>query len=180
VQSPFYRAYMYADDSQGLIIVLWYADRKRRKVQGLSFLIDFNPPWKGAVKDVMVFPRNSPKRVMQEYVDVWTQQDMPPSAIGAAEVKREILKSLEANRCEGIRLPRDLIRARRLFLEYVLSLPDTPETPPFTAKDFDALRRSGKSPASLSHFEQTVGRRVRLEDGKELFIMGSPFDEDEW
>ena len=76
--------------------------------------------------------------------------------------------------------PRDLIRAPDLFLEYVLSLPDMPETPPFTTEDFDQLARTGKSPESISHVEQTVGRRVRLEDGTEVIVMGDPFDEDEW
>jgi hypothetical protein len=179
-QSSFYRAYMYTDDSQGIVIVLWYADRRRRKVQGIGLLIDFNPPWEGAVKDIMVFPSSSPGRVKREYVDTWTQRGMPLSAIGAAEVKREILRCLEANRREGIRLPRDLIRARDLFLKHVLSLPDGPGTPSFTAKDFDALKRTGKTPESLSHFEQTAGRRVRMEDGTEVVVLGNPFDEDEW
>lgn len=179
-QSSFYRAYMYADDSQGVIIVLWYADRRRRKVQGIGLLIDFNPPWEGAVKDNMILPPSSPDRAKREYVDTWAQRGTPLSAIGAVEVKREILRCLEANRREGIRLPRDLIRARDLFLKHVLSLPDGPDTPSFTAKDFDALKRTGKTPESLSRFEQTVGRRVRMEDGAEVLVMGSPFDEDEW
>ncbi len=113
-------------------------------------------------------------------MDVWSQRGMPIELVGAAEVKKEILECLEANRREGIRLPRDLIRARKLFLEGVLSLPDTPDTPPFSAADFDRLRREGRSPESISHFEQTVGRRVRMEDGKEILVMGAPLDEDEW
>jgi len=179
-QTSFYQAHMYADDSQGIIIIFWYTDNRRRRVQGMNFLIDRNPPWEGAVKDIAVFPRRPPERAIQEYVDFWTQGGMPPTPLGAAEAKREILKSLEANRREEIRLPRALIRARDLFLEYVLSLPDTPETPPFTAEDFDQLARMGESPESISHLEQTVGRRVRLEDGTEVIVTGDPFDEDEW
>jgi len=157
-QAPtsFYQAYMYADDSQGFIIVFWYTDSRRRRVQGMNFLIDFNPPWEGAVKDIVVFPRHPPQRAIQEYVDFWAQRGMPPTSLDAAEAKEEVLKSLEVNRREEIRLPRDLIRARDLFLEYVLSLPDTPETPPFTAEDFDQLARTGESPESIIHLEQTV------------------------
>jgi hypothetical protein len=66
-----------------------------------------------------------------------------------------------------------------LFLECVLSLADTPETPSFTAQDFDKLCRTGESPEAISHFEQTVGRRVRTEDGQEIVILGDPF-EDDW
>ncbi len=179
-QTSFYQAHTYADNSQSFIIVFWYTDGRRRRVQGMNFLVDFNPPWEGAVKDIAVFPRCPPERAIQEYLDFWAQSGMPPTPLGAAEAKREILKSLEANRREEIRLPRDLIRARDLFLEHVLSLPDTPETPPFTAEDFDQLARTGESPESIRHFEQTVGRRIRLEDGKEVIVMGDPFDEDEW
>jgi hypothetical protein len=175
----FYQAYMYADESQGVIIVLWYTDSRRRKVRGMNFLVDFNPPWEGAVKDIAVFPQGSPDRVTREYVDFWTRRGLLLKRLSASEVKREILECLEVNRHEGIRLPRDLIRARDLFLEHVLSLPDLPDTPPFTAEDFDTLASAGETPESLSHFEQTVGRRVRMEDGQEVFIMGKPFDEDE-
>lgn len=179
-QAPFYQAYMYVDDFQGFIIVFWYADSRRRRVRSMSFLIDLHPPWEGAIKDIAVFPQRPLERAIQEYVDFWKQGGMSPTPLGAAEAKREILKSLEANRREEIRLPRDLIRARDLFLEYVLSLPDTPETPPFTAEDFDQLARTGESPESITHLEQTVGRRVRLEDGTEVIVTGDPFDEDEW
>jgi len=180
VQSSFYRAWMYTDSSQGVIIVLWYADHWRRKVQGLSLLIDFNPPWEGAVKDNMILPRRSPNRAIEEFVNVWTRRGMRPESLEAAEVKREILKSLDTNRQEGIRLPRDLVRIRGPFVKHVLSLPDLPDTPSFTEKDFAELSRTGKSVESLRHFEQTVGRRVRLDDGKELIVMGDPFGEDEW
>ena len=72
----------------------------------------------------------------------------------------------------------DLIRQRNLFLESVLRLPNTSDTPPFTPDDFDEL--SSEYRESISHFEQTVGRRVRLNDGQELLVMGNPFDEDDW
>lgn len=178
-RTHFYRAYTYADDSQGLIEVFWYTDHRRRNVQGMNFLIDFNPPWEGAVKDIMIFPSRSPEEAVQEFVDTWRQRDMRLAPISEADAKKEILKGLEVNRREGIRLPRDLIGARNLFLEYVLTLPDAPETPLFTAEDFDELSRTGKSVEVLREFEQRVGRRVRLKDGKELLVMGS-LDEEDW
>ncbi len=177
-QPSFYQAFSYYDDSQGIIILLWYADHQRRKIRGLTYLIDFNPPWEGAVKDIMNLPPRAQKRAGQDYVSIWRQRDMPLESLAAAEVKKEILQCLVANQEQGIRLPRDLIQARLLFFDHVLSLPDRPDTPSFTAKDFDALRRSGKTPESIMQYEQTVGRRVRIEDGKELLIMGAPFDDD--
>ncbi|MCP4542449.1 MAG: hypothetical protein GY832_35445 [Chloroflexi bacterium] len=180
VQSSFYRAYIYTDDSQGVIVVLWYANHRRRKVQGMCLLIDFNPPWEGAAKDNMILPRRSPERAVEEFVGMWTQRGMYLDPLEAAEVKREILKSLDANRQEGIRLPRDLVRIRGPFVKHVLSLPDMPGTPSFTDDDFAELSRTGKSVESLRRFEQTVGRRVRLSDGEEAIVVGSPFDDDEW
>jgi hypothetical protein len=55
-----------------------------------------------------------------------------------------------------------------------------PDTPSFTDEDFAELSRTGKSVESIRRFEQTVGRRVRLGDGEEAIVVGSPFDEDEW
>lgn len=178
--STFYKAYMYADDSQGIIILLWYSDRRRSKVQGMSLLVDYNPPWEGSIKDIFLHPQRTPERARQEFVDFWTKR-FPLNELSPAEVKREILSCLECNRREGIRLPRDLVRAKDHFLRHVLTLPDTPETPSFTAEDFDVLSRSGQSAESIMEFERTVGRRVRLEDGKEVLIIGDLDDwEDDW
>ena len=180
-QSYFYRADAYSDDSQGTIVILWYTDHRRRNVRGMNFLVDYNPPWEGATKDIMHFPTRAPEEAVREYVDFWKQRPGRELVrISDAEVKEKILKSLEVNRREGIRLPQDLIRARYHFLRHVLTLPDTPETPPFTAKDFDELSRRGKSAEGIMLYERTVGRRVRMEDGKELLVMGDPLGEDDW
>jgi hypothetical protein len=179
-ETPFYGAYRYADDSQGLINILWYTDGRRRHIQGLGFLIDYNPPWEGAIKDVLVAEPGSPERALRRYVHFWTDRGMPLQPVSDAAAKREVFECLAVNRREGIRLPHDLIVHRRLFVEHILSLSDTPETPPFTAEDFDALSRTGETVESLRRFEQQVGRRVRLEDGKEIIVMGDPFDEDDW
>jgi len=175
----FYKAFTYADGSQGLILILWYAGRDQRQVEGMSFLIDFNPPWEGAVKDIMVLPPRPPKQAEQTYVGAWKRMDMPLKPLDAARAKQKVLQALDANRREGIRLPRDLIRARKAFLAHVLSLPDLANSaPPFTAQDLNRLARTGQTPESIVHFEQTVGRRVRLEDGQELLVIGDPFDDD--
>lgn len=178
-QTLFYQAYTHADDSQGLIIVFWYTDMSRRKVRGMSFLLDFNPPWEGAIKDIMVYPTRSPEKAIKEHVEFWRRRGMALTSVDEGEVKKKILERLRVNRSEGIRLPRDLIRARNLFLDYVLTLSDRPDTPPFTVEDFNELSRKGESPEKLTHFEQEVGRRIRLEDGSEALIMGDPFDDEE-
>ncbi len=169
-QSLFYEAYTYSDFSQGLIIVLWHMDYRKRRIQGFNFLLDYNPPWEGAIKDSLLFPPASERKVQQEYVDSWAAQGAELKPLSAAEAKEEVLNHLLVNRQEGIRLPRDLIRARRYFVQHILSLPDSPDHPVFTVDDFDKLSRTGKTPESIMYFEQTVGRRVRMDDGKEVII----------
>jgi len=178
--APFYQAHMYADDSQGVVSMFWYTDSRRRQVQGMSFLIDYHPPWEGAIKDVTVYPVHAPAWVTRTYLAFWADRLTPLRPLEAAEAKRRVLHGLEVNRREGIRLPSDLIAGRDLFLEHVPDLPDTADTPAFTARDFEVLSHLARSPEELRVYEQTVGRRVRLPDGKELLVMGPPLDEDEW
>lgn len=64
---------------------------------------------------------------------------------------------------------------RDLFAMHLLALPDAPDTPAFTLDDFDQLAQVGQSAEAITHMEQTVGRRVRLEDGQEILVMGDPF-----
>lgn len=176
--SPFYRAYAYDDGSQGIVDVFWYTDRRRLRVRGMGFLIDHNPPWEGATKDIIAYPSRSPEDAIAEFVETSIERGVFLQEVGAAEAKDTILRSLEANRREGIRLPRDLIAARSLFLEHVLALPNRPGTPSFTAQDFDELARVGRPAEELRWVEQHVGRRVRLKDGQEVVILGGPLDED--
>ncbi|MCX7680931.1 MAG: hypothetical protein N2508_03010 [Anaerolineae bacterium] len=178
--SAFYTAYMYADKSQGIILLFWYSDRKHTKVQGMGFLVDYNPPWEGSIKDIVVYPQRTPEQARREFVNFWAEQ-YPLNTLSPAEAKLEILSCLECNRREGIRLPRDLVRAKDLFFKHILTLPDTPDTPGFTPEDFALLSRSGQSAEAIMEFEQTVGRRVRLDDGKEILVMSPPDDwADEW
>jgi len=179
-EASFYGAYSYYDESQGMVVIYWYTDHRRYDVGGMSFLLDFNPPWEGAVKDIIVLPRRPPERAVQEYVGMSRQHGMLLEPISAAEAKKEVLEGLLVNRREKIRLPSDLISARKLFLKHVLSLPDMPETPRFTAQDFEALQRTGKAPEAIRHYEQTVGHRVRMEDGEEVLVMDHLPEDDEW
>ncbi len=178
----FYKAYTHTDQfgSQGFILVMWYTNQHRRRATGLLFLIDHNPPWEGALKDSMLFPRRKPQKLEDLALGEWRARGVDPLEVGPADVKQEILTALQHNREEGIRLPRDLIPYREAFIEQILSLPDTPETPEFTPEDFDELSKTGKTPESINLFERTVGRRARMDDGTEVFYLGDPFDEEPW
>jgi hypothetical protein len=176
----FFRADFTGDESQAALLLLWYTNRQQQRVQGFNFLIDYNPPWEGSVKDIIAYPQRSPQAAVAEFVDTWrARMHQPVEQIDAVEAKQTILDALVCNRAAEIRLPQDLITSRDLFLRYVLTLPDGPDTPAFTDEDFDALSRNGERPETIMHFEQTVGRRVRMADGQEVLIMGGGLDPDE-
>ncbi|MEP7357727.1 MAG: hypothetical protein ABI847_10840, partial [Anaerolineales bacterium] len=178
----FHSAYAMDDGSQAAVLVFWYANPHGNRVRAIQFLIDHNPPWEGAIKDAFMLPSKAPEALIRRFVTVWGARGLAMAPIEAPEVKRKLLLALDANRSAGVRLPKDLTALRESFIEQVLSLPDLPDTPAFTPEDFDTLSRSGNSAEDIAHFEQTVGRRLRLEDGKELFVDASlaNMDGDDW
>lgn len=179
VDPAFCSAYFGADElgSQGFLIILWYANRQRNRVRGLNFLLDFNPPWDGAVKDVMTLPQRSPRDAVTQFVDIWRNREVRTDIeeLDAVAAKQRMIEALTCNRTQQIRLPRDLVAIRDLFAIHLLALPDAPDTPAFTLDDFDQLAQVGQSAEAITHMEQTVGRRVRLKDGQEILVMGDPF-----
>lgn len=176
-ENLFYQAYDLDDKSQALVVVLWYTDVKKRRVYGMGFLIDYNPPWDGAIKDVMLYPKLDPRDAKRKYIDIWAEDGQALTPIRGATAKTKILQCLECNRRSKIRLPRDLIANRDAFARFVLALPDASDTPKFTAADWDALTRQPQTVEEIRRVEQTIGRRVRMEDGKELWILGNLDDE---
>jgi hypothetical protein len=154
----------FGEPAQAFVSVFWYTDQRRKRAYGLTFLLDYNPPWDGSVKDVIVVPRRPPRRLLREFQETWEQGGMEPETISPERAKTVILEALECNREAEIRLPRDIIRARDRFDHQVLALPDGPDTPAFTMEDFDFLAHHGERPEDLRHVEQTVGRRVRIGD----------------
>lgn len=183
LQNPptlFLEAYYYDDQallgekSQAYVVVFWHINLRKRRAQGMGFLLDYNPPWDGSVKDILLTPRRSPRMLRKEVLGMWEDGEMEPESVGAERAKSVILTALNCNQAAEIRLPADLIDAREVFERRVLSLPDGPDTPSFTMDDFDGLARHGKPPEEIMLFERTVGRRVRTEDGTEILLMGHP------
>jgi hypothetical protein len=181
VDPAFHSAYFGADElgSQAFLVILWSANRQQSRVRGLSFLIDFNPPWDGAVKDVMTLPQRAPREMVEQFVDRWRHQEvsMNIDQLDAMAAKQRLAEALNCNRTQKIRLPRDLVTIRDLVAKHVLALPDAPNAPSVTLEDFDELARSGQAAESIMHTEQTLGRRVRMDDGQEVIVMGNPFDD---
>lgn len=181
-ESTFHSAYELDDGSQAAAIVLWYSNAQRNRARGLQFLIDYNPPWEGAIKDAMLFPNKPPAQLIKRYVEMWAERGQAMTPIDAAALKRKLVLALKQNEAAKVRLPEDLVLLREQFFAHVLALPDAPDTPAFTLDDFHTLSETGQSAEAIAHFEQTVARRIRMEDGKELYIDASIANQefDDW
>lgn len=180
-QNTFYRAFCTDDRSQASVTIYSYADRQRSRAQGLNFLIDYNPPWNGAVKDIAVMPKEPAEEAVRKFLEYWSSgMAGAMQEIDASEAKDRIIEAMEANRTNNIRLHRDFIPVREHVLRHILTLPGAEETPPFTSEDFDYILRNGQPSEQIQRFEQTVGRRVRLPDGKEAAIANLSGEEEEW
>jgi len=183
--SLFLNAYYYDDEavlgdkSQAYVVVTWYTDSRKRRAQGLGFLLDYNPPWDGSVKDVNITPKWAPDRLQREFIAHWNQRDMELKSISPERAKTVILTALACNREFEVRLSRDTAKEKDTFEKHILSLPNGPDTPAFTMKDFDFLALQGKPAEEIMEFEQTVGRRIRLEDGEEIVLIGAPWDDED-
>jgi hypothetical protein len=181
----FYRAFWGGDemDSQGFFMLFWYVNRQQTRVRGINVLIDFNPPWEGAAKDIVVFPQREARDAIREFVGMWESGPLGVNVeeLDAVEAKKRFLKTLMINRENEIRLHKDFIEAHELLVQHLFTLPDDDETPLLTIEDFDELCQVGKATESIRHFEQRVGRLVRMEDGTEVLVGAETFlDEDDF
>jgi hypothetical protein len=175
---PFFDAYQAGNPMQATLMIFWYTSRRKHRVQGLNVLLDFEPPWDGAVKDAVCYPQRTPEAALEEFVDFWSERGMTPARLTAVEAKRQALEALAHNRQSHIRLHPDLVAAREQFIHYVLTLPDGPNTPHVTAADFDFLAHNGEHPEALKRQERMFGYRARMPDGQEVHILRGPGDDD--
>jgi len=175
----FYQAYDFDNEFQATTFVLWYVNAKKNRLHGMSVLIDRHPPWDGALKDIMVVPKLDLREMLRRYVDIWADRGEAMTPIKGSAAKTKTLKALGCSRASKIRLPRDLIANRNAFAQFILALPDAPDTPTFTDADWDSLKANGESPESISFNEQRYGYRTRTKDGKEILVLRDPdWDDD--
>jgi hypothetical protein len=174
----FYKAFYLGNESQASLTIFWYTNHKRNRVQGLLFLIDYNPPWEGALKEGFLTAQRSPQDAVYDYIDQQREPGFPqPVEISMEEAKDRFITAMECNHTEEIRLHRDIASHRDSFIRYILPLPGQPDTPEYTAEDFDYLCAHGTPAEEYQAFEQRVGRRVRMEDGSELFYTADAVSE---
>lgn len=157
--------------SQAAVAFFWYADERRRTVHAGSFLIDFEPPWNGALKDVMYRSFRSLDAAQDSYYAIWRRQGMEPTQINQAQLSERLWQAIRCSQAEQIRLPADYTRDAKQLTPFLLSLPATPIAPPLSAEELEHLRTHGRTPEALTLEEQRMGYQMRMSNGEVIRIL---------
>ncbi|MBK6433037.1 hypothetical protein, partial [Candidatus Amarolinea dominans] len=156
----------------------WYRDMQRTQVQGMSFLLDYNPPWDGALKDITHFRVKLRSWLCRNTWSSGERDGMPMTRIGPVEAKRLVLQALTCNQGSNIRLPLDLIATRASFIRYVLP-PRRPRNAPFSESDFDTRSpRQGSARRSRTSSGPSLAVCVQKMAGR--CVMGVGMEDDCW
>ena len=174
--NPFFDAYLAGNEMQATLTIFWYDDRRRNRVHSLGLLLDYEPPWNGAVKDALHYPKRTPDDAIAQFIRLWREQSDFINRLTAEEAKRKAVEAMEHNRTSNIRLPPDLLLERSVVLRELLTLPDGPHTPPVTAEDFEYLASQGENPEAIRRRERMFGYRTRTADGREIIVLPGPDD----
>lgn len=172
----FLAAYEIGEVSQASPTLFWHEDARRRRVRSAAFLIDFEPPWEGACKDISYQSARDLERAVGEYSDAWRIHGIEPRRLDAATAAGRVWAALRQNQAQQIRLPADLIAALPQILPFLLALPTSPDAPPLSAAEVEALATSGRSPESLRREEQLYGYQTRMPDGSVIRMIRPPDD----
>lgn len=173
----FLDAYELGEPSQDSPTLFWYEDARRRKVCSAAFLVDFEPPWDGAVKDLAFRRHRDPVEATDRFLGLWRSRGVEPRPMDAETASQRVWAALRQNQARGIRLPADFVAAMPQILPFLLALPASPEAPPLSADEVEAMAREGRSPESIRQEEQLLGYQTRMPDGKVIRIMRPPDDE---
>ncbi|PDW04004.1 hypothetical protein [Candidatus Viridilinea mediisalina] len=170
----FIAAYTVGNESQSSLALFWYKDERRRQVQSLMFLIDHEPPWEGALKDIAYKPFRNADIAMEEYFKVWEDAPDPPEELDRVDAMQQFWASLRQNQAQGIRLPVDFIAVLPQTLVALYTLSDHPEVSPLSQEELLALAQEGQSPERIRKEEQLHGYQMRRPDGSVMRIMRPP------
>ncbi|MBX0328570.1 hypothetical protein K2Z83_12870 [Oscillochloris sp. ZM17-4] len=116
-------AYEVRDPSQASVALFWYEDARRRRVRATAFLIDFEPPWEGALKDVAHQSFRSIDHAHSDFFSVWQEDGLQQRPIDKADATQHVWAAIRQSQAQGIRLPADFIP---LMSEVMPVLPGVP------------------------------------------------------
>lgn len=171
-------AYEISDEAQASVTLFYYADGRRRRVRITSFLIDFQPPWEGALKDLAYHSFPDVERARDEYFAIWRANQQEQRPIAVTNATRRIWTALRQSQTERIRLPADFVAVMGEVVPFLLALPVDSEAPALTPDEIKALALSGRSPEDLTRDERLFGYQKRLPDGSILRVFRAP--DDDW
>lgn len=166
-----------ADDSQTSVTLFWYEDMRRRRVHSASFLIDYEPPWEGALKDLAYDNFRDADSATRRFMSVWTKGYAMPRQIDVSSFARLVWTALRQSQAQDIKLPADFIAAAPVVLPMLRALPTHPEAPALDEDELKVLMTSGRSPEAIWQQEQLFGYQKRMPDGTIIHIL-RPRDED--
>jgi hypothetical protein len=173
----FLAAYELGEVSQDSPTLFWHEDARRRRIRSAAFLIDFEPPWEGALKDVAYATHRDLDQATEEFFGLWRMQGLHPHRLDAATAGQRVWAALRQNQAQGIRLPADLIAVLPQILPFLLALPGGPDAAPLSAAEVEALATNGRTPESIRHEERLFGFQTRMPDGSIARVQPPPDDE---
>lgn len=173
----FIAAYELGEPSQDTPTLFWYEDARRRRVRSASFLVDFEPPWEGALKDLAYATYRNPGEATDAFFGLWRRQGIKPRALDAPTAAQRVWTALRQSQAQGLRLPADFIAVAREVLPFLLALPVGPDVVPLSLAELEAMASSGRTPESIRIEERRLGFQTRMPDGSILRVMGPPDDE---
>lgn len=168
-------AYEVMDESQGSVTLFWHEDRRRRKVATVSFLLDFEPPWEGALKDLSYRTFSDLTQSREKFLAIWRAGGNEPRRIAIADAAEYIWAALGQSQTQGIRLPADFIAVMDKLAPFLLALPSG-KAPALSSAELEALATNGRSPEAIRRDEQLLGYQKRMPDGRIMRIVRPPDD----
>jgi len=172
----FLAAFELGGTSQDSPTIFWYEDERHRRVCRASFLVDFEPPWEGALKDIAFTYHRNLNEAIENYRMVWQFSGFEPRPINAATAAQRVWKAFRQNQAQGIRLPADFIMVQSKVMPFVTALQVNDETVPLEAAEIDAMVNTGRSPESIRREEDLLGYQTRMPDGRVIRIIRPPED----
>jgi hypothetical protein len=164
-------SYEVANPMQASTVIFWYADGRRRLVRSVTFLIDYQPPWEGSLKDVAYHEARDFEKALNSYQRLWREHGLEAERIGLPAAAQQIWAALHQSWSQQIRLPIDFSARFGDVVPLLLALPTPPDTPTLTVEELGDLALNGRSPEDLWDEEKALGYQTRMDDGSIIRIM---------
>lgn len=151
----FHGAFSLDNGSQGVLMLMYYTNKRKKRVRGLGFLFDHHAPWFGACKDIISQPAGAPEHYIEEVKRMWEKQ-MPVGLVDCEkeEAQELLFKLLSANKNNNLRLPREFNNYWRTFATRIWPILTEAGFSELTLEDLEKMLTEGRSVEQLREQEQ--------------------------